>query len=260
MLAMLLASALTGGRSGTASAPPLRVCADPNNLPFSNRRREGLENALAPLVAAELGRPLAYVWVPQRRGFVRGTLDAGACDVMIEVPAHFDRVLATGPYYRSSYVFVSRADRGLDLRSFDDPRLRTLRIGVQVVGDDYANTPPVGELARRGIVDNVVGYSVYGDYATPNPPARIVDAVAAGAIDVAVVWGPLAGFFAGREPAKLAVTVPVEAREGASLAFDVAMGVRRGDEPLRDALDGAIRRRRAEIDAILARFGVPRLR
>jgi mxaJ protein len=239
----------------------LRVCADPNNLPFSNLHGDGLENALATLVARDLGADVAYTWQPQRRGFVRNTLAAGLCDVMMSVPTSFERVLVTAPYYRSTYVFVSRKDRALDVRSFDDPALRGLRIGVQVIGDDYANPPPLTALARRGIVTNVVGYSVYGNYAQPNPPARIIDGVARGDVDVAIAWGPLAGYFATREPVPL-VLVPVTPQVDLPflpLVFDMSMGVRRGDTALRDDLDRVIERRRTEIAGVLRDFGVPRV-
>src|SRR4051812_19512018 len=129
----------------------LRVCADPNNLPFSNRKGEGLENAVAQVIARDLGAELSYTWLPQRRGVVRNTMAAGKCDVMMEGPAGYPRTLATRPWYRSTYVFVSRDDRGLQVRSFDDPVLRSLKIGVQVVGDDYANTPPAHALGKRGL-------------------------------------------------------------------------------------------------------------
>ncbi|RIL07975.1 MAG: quinoprotein dehydrogenase-associated putative ABC transporter substrate-binding protein [Proteobacteria bacterium] len=241
-------------------ARTLRVCADPNNMPFSNERREGMENALAELVARELGATVEYTWLPQRRGFVRNTLGAQLCDVMMSAPTSFERVLTTAPYYRSTYVFVQRAGAE-PIRSFDDPALRTLRVAVQLVGDDGWNTPPAHALAKRGIVANVRGYTLYGDYAQPDPPARIVDAVARGDVDVAVAWGPLAGWFATREPVPLALT-PVSPQIDLPFlpfVFDIAMGVRRGDERLRDELDGVIERRRAEIDALLARYGVPRV-
>jgi mxaJ protein len=249
----------------TAGEPPakrvLRVCADPNNLPFSNTAGEGLENALAALVARELDATVAYTWQAQRRGFVRSTLGAGVCDVMMEAPSSFERVLPTAPLYRSTYVFVVRRDGGPSVRSFDDPVLRRVRVGVQLVGDDYTNTPPAHALARRGIVENVRGYTVFGNYGEPNPPARIVDAVARGDVDVAVVWGPLAGYFATREPVALDL-VPVSPQIDLPFlpfVFDVSMGVRRDDTALRDELDGVIRRRRSEIDAILRTFGVPRV-
>jgi mxaJ protein len=238
----------------------LRICADPNNLPFSNAREEGFENRLAELLAREMGRRVAYTWWAQRRGYVRNTLDAGACDVLLGVPATFDRALRTRPYYRSSYVFVTRADDALGIRSLDDPALRRLRVGVQLIGDDYTNTPPAHALARRGIVENVRGYSVVGDYAEPNPPARIIDALAEGEIDVAIAWGPLAGYFAERERSALAIAPVSPASDaGLPMTFDISVGVRRGETALRDTLDAILERRREEIDRILAEYRVPRV-
>jgi mxaJ protein len=257
----VVAVALAVARHAAASRPVLRVCADPNNLPFSNAAGQGFENRIAALLARDLGADVRYTWWAQRRGFVRNTLGAGECDVLLGAPAGFERVLTTAPYYRSSYVFVWRRDRGLDVRSFDDPALRRLRIGVQMVGADYANTPPAHALARRGIVDNVVGFTLYGDYSEPDPPARILDAVASGAIDVAVVWGPLAGFFARRTAVPLAVVPvwPAIDAPGLPLQYDIAMGVRRGNTALRARLDDSIARHRREIDAILDAYGVPRV-
>ncbi len=205
-----------------------------------------------------MGRTVAYTWWAQRRGFVRNTLSAQSCDVIIGVPAGYDPVLTTKPYYRSTYAFVWRADRALGIRSFDDPRLKTMRVGVPVVGDDYAATPPAEALLRRGIVQNVVGFSVYGDYREPNPPARLIDAVANGDIDVAIAWGPLAGYFARGTDLEV-VPIDPDAEPEVRLAFAIAMGVRRSDKALRDTLDGILVRRRPEIEAILDRYGVPRL-
>jgi mxaJ protein len=235
---------------------PLRVCADPNNLPFSNQRGEGLENRLAELIARELKTSVSYRWWPQRRGFIRNTLAAGQCDVVMGVPSDLPSVLTTCPYYRSRYVFVSRADRNIVVRSFDDPRLRRLRIGVQVVGDG-ANTPPMDAFARRGITKNLVGYTVFGDYAQPNPPARIVEAVSRGDVDVAVVWGPLAGFFADKYAVPLTLSpVPDDGR--LPFEFAISLAVRKGDEARRAALDRLLVSRRAEIENILDQYHVPR--
>jgi mxaJ protein len=239
----------------------LRVCADPNNLPFSNDRQQGFENKIAELVARDLNAKLTYVWWAQRRGFVRNTLNQNECDVLIGVPSSFERTRTTTPYYRSTYVFVTRSDRHLRIGSFDDPQLKRLRIGVQLIGDDATNTPPAHALSKRGIISNVRGYSVYSDYRQPNPPARLIDAVARGDVDVGVAWGPLAGYFADREPARLSIT-PVSPQIDLPFlpfVFDISMGVRRGNDTLRDELNGVITRRRAEIDRILAAYGVPRL-
>jgi mxaJ protein len=247
---------------GAAWAPaPLRFCADPNNIPFSNRQREGFENRIAELVGRELGRPVAYTWWAQRRGFVRETLAAGSCDVIVGVPNHFDRTATTLPYYASTYVFVSRSDRGLDISSFDDERLRRLTIGVQLVGDDGANTPPVHALGRRGIVGNVRGYSVFGNYAEPNPPARIIDAVVNGDVDVAIAWGPMAGYFAKHAPVplRLHAVEPTPDVRFLPFTFEISMGVRRADTTLRGELNRVIERRRHDIDRILADYGVPRV-
>lgn len=242
-----------------STARQLRVCADPNNLPFSNEQGEGFENRLAEIVAEDLGATVQYTWWAQRRGFVRNTLRAESCDVVMGVPSDYDLVLATRPYYRSTYVFVSRRDRALPIRTFDDEALRSLRVGVHVIGDDYANPPPAHALASRGIVTNVVGYSIFGDYSQPNPPARLIEAVARGEVDVAVVWGPLAGYFATRQDVPLTLT-PVQPevdRPGLPFVFDIALGVRRGDTALRDELDAILVRRAADVDALLREFGVP---
>jgi mxaJ protein len=247
------------------AAPPatkrvLRVTSDPNNLPFSNDKREGFENKIAELIAKELGADLQYSWRAQRRGFFRETLKENRADLVVGVPAHFDMALTTAPYYRSSYVFVYRKDRNLRLHSLDDPALHQLKIGVQMIGNDETNTPPAHALAHRGIVDNVVGYTLYGDYRDPNPPARIVDAVVRGDIDVAVVWGPLAGYFAKQAPVSLEV-VPVSPPADPNLpfTFSIAIGVRKGDKPLHDEIDAILQRKSKAIDAILDEYGVPRV-
>jgi mxaJ protein len=236
----------------------LRVCADPNALPYSNARGEGFEIAIARVLARELRRPLQLVYVPLRRGFVRNTLGADRCDALMGVPSELERVLATRPYYRSTYVFASRRDRGLSVSSLDDPALKKLRVGVELVGDDGANPPAAHALAARGIVDNVVGFTVYGDYRDPAPAAEIVRALQRGALDLAIVWGPRAGFFGRRGPPLRIAPVAPSRDRGLPFAFDVSVGVRRGDRALRDALDGALARRRSEIGRILDAYGVPR--
>ncbi|MFL5296660.1 MAG: substrate-binding domain-containing protein [Phenylobacterium sp.] len=238
---------------------PLRVCADPNNLPFSNRAGEGFENRLVQMIASDLHRPVRYVWWAQRRGYVRNTLKDRRCDLWPGVASSVDMLATTRPYYRSTYVFVTRADRGLDIRSFDDPRLRTVTVGVQMIGDDAANTPPAHALARRGIIGNVRGFMLYGDYARPNPPAAIVEAVDRGDIDVAVVWGPLAGYFAARarHPLRLAPVQPWLDGPQWPMAFDVSMGVRRDDRRLQRALDVELDRLKSKVDALLAAYHVP---
>ncbi|HEX8640600.1 MAG TPA: substrate-binding domain-containing protein [Allosphingosinicella sp.] len=245
--------------SCTEAPRVLRVCVDPNNLPFSNRAGQGFENRLAELVARELGASLTYTWWAQRRGNVRETLNAGLCDLIPGVGAGLEMLATTRPYYNSTYVAVTRADRNLAIESFDDPRLRNLRIGVQMIGDDFSNTPPSHALARRGLVSNVRGFMVYGDYARPAPQADIVAAVASGAIDVAYVWGPVAGYFARRQSVPLRLTpAPGEDRvSGFPMAFAVAMGVRRRDRELKVEVERVLERRSDEVARILHAYGVP---
>lgn len=240
-----------------ASPPALRVCAEPDNLPYSRTDRSGFENRIAQLLAEDLRLPLRYEWLPDRRGFVRKTIGANACDVIIGVPVGDERVLTTRPYYRSSYVFVQRAAKARALESFDDTRLPALRIGVQLVGDDLAATPPGHALARHGAVRNVVGFTLFGN----GPPAeRMVAAVARGELDAAVVWGPQAGYFAARAAPSLALTAAAPPADlELPFAFSIAMGVRKGDRAMKAQLDDFLLRRADEIGRILDDYAVPRL-
>jgi mxaJ protein len=227
-----------------AGRPVLRVCADPDNLPYSNQRGEGFENRLADLVARELGATVAYTWMPQQRGFVRNTLNAGECDVMMNVPSTLEMVAATRPYYRGTYVFVTRPP---GIRSFDDPRLAKMRIGLQMVGDDY--TPPAYALAARGLSANVVGFR-------SQEPARIVEAVQSGQVDTAIVWGPLAGYYASPD-LEIAPVSPAAFRE-MPFTFDMSMGVRKSDSELRVRLDGVIAAQCGAIQKLLDEYRIPR--
>ncbi|MEN3346862.1 MAG: mxaJ protein, partial [Bradyrhizobium sp.] len=225
--------------AAAASDRELRVCADPNNLPFSNKAEAGFENRLAAMVAEHFGQQVTYTWWAQRRGFIRNTLKAGRCDIVMGVPSGYDLVETTKPYYRSSYVFVTRQDRHLDLSSLLDPRLHHLVIGVHLIGDDGNNPPPAQALGDQGIVDNVRGYSIYGDYRQADPPARLIEAVESGSLDVAAAWGPLGGYFAQHSPVPLTVT-PIRDYERFApqqFRFAIAMGVRKGDDALRDRLN-----------------------
>lgn len=239
----------------------LRVCADPNNLPFSNRLQEGFENKIADLIARELKVKVEYTWWAQRRGFVRNTLKSGSCDLIVGMPSSMELALTTTPYYRSTYTFVFRKNSHLNLHSFDDELLKHVQIGVQLIGDDFANTPPAHALTNRHIVQNVKGYSVYGDYNQANPPARIVEAVAKREIDVAVVWGPQAGYFAKRQGVPLEV-VPVLPRIDLPylpFVYDISMGVRREDTAFKEQLEKIITRKAREIGSILDKYNVPRV-
>lgn len=262
VVALLFAAAWPaahGTPAGRATAKPLRVCADPDNLPFSNRAGQGFENRLAEMIAGELGTRVQYAWSGDHRHFLKVTLDAGRCDVVMGIPAQSDRVLTTRPYYRSTYALVYRANAGYDLRSLDDPRLRKLTVGVRAIGDDYNDLPAGSVLAHRGIVRNVVTYNIFSKQGRMNPPARLIDAVADGAIDVAIAWGPLAGYFARRQPVALAVVPLTPTHTILPLEFSISLGVRKNDGALRAKLDAVLERRRADIHALLARYGVPLL-
>jgi len=258
-IALLAAGCAREGMSAPAAAPSrvLRVCADPNNLPYSNERLEGFENRIAALIGKRLGASIEYTWWAQRRGFVRNTLRAGMCDVVMGLPSATEQAATTVPYYRSSYVFVTRQGT-LQPGSFDDPILRTATIGVHIIGDDFSNSPPAHALTRRGFVNNVRGYSVYGDYNSPNPPAALITAVSMGEVDVAVAWGPLAGYFArySAVPLQLAAVSPEE-EPPYPFVFDMSMAVARSNRALRDELNGVIAANQAAIDAILRDFSVP---
>jgi quinoprotein dehydrogenase-associated probable ABC transporter substrate-binding protein len=239
--------------AANVGASELRVCAEPDNLPFSSENQSGFENRIARLMASELGAEVRYVWTSQRRAFVRKTFGEGLCDVWMGVPAGFERLLTTKPYYRSTYVFVYR-DRPLE--SFQDEDIRSLRIGVQLPGDDLAATPAGHALAARGAVRNVVGFPVYGERPVGE---RVVEAIAAGKLDAAVVWGPAAGFFARAK--QLHVSAAKAPAELASLpfAFSISIGVRKGESELRDRLDTALVARKEDIDTILDEYAVPRV-
>jgi len=251
----------TAAAGAAAHADPtvLRISADPNNLPFTNDKQEGFENRIAELVARDLGLKLEYKWRAQRRGFFRSALTERECDLVLGAPKGFDRALTTRPYYRSSYAFVSRKDRELNIRSLTDPRLAKLRIGVPIAGDDGVNPPPAHALAHLGIIDNVVGFTLYGNYEKPNPPAEVVKAAAEGTIDVAICWGPLAGYFASRQPVEMEV-IPVPDDESFAplrFSYSIAMGVRKGNTKLRDKIDTVLARRADEIQTILRDYHVP---
>lgn len=257
LLAAALGLALTGSRTRQQDKV-LKVCSDPYNLPFSNEQREGFENKIAQLVARDLGDSLAHYWWPHRRGFVRNSIRAGYCDLLIGVPKGFDLVLTTNPYYRSTYYVVTRQDRHLDVRSLDDTVLRHLKIGVNMIGYDYTNTPPAQALSAHGIVGNLVGF---GSFFTDkgDQPGDIVDAVAKGDVDLAIVWGPMAGYFAKRQPVPLTLVALPDSDpvSGMPFAFDIAMGVRRGEKAFAARIDSVITHRHAEIVGILRDYNVP---
>ena len=237
----------------------LRVCGDPNNMPFSNEKLAGIENQIAALVAQDLGWKVEYVWWPHQRGLVKRVLNTERCDVLVGIPKGYDLVRWTKPYYRTGYVIAYQKDRvAQGIRSLDDPLLNTLRVGVQV------NTPPHVALGQRGIVgDNVVAYQLMFDSnAHPEDyPGKEVEDLIAGRIDVALVWGPIAGYFQKKKGAASLVIVPIDDPKdgGTPFAFDISMGVRKGDTELKARLESVLDRKHDEIKAILDDFGVPLL-
>lgn len=233
---------------------PLRVCGDPNNLPFSNKQSEGFENKIAEVIAKELRIELTYFWWPHQQGLVRRALRPGLCDVMISIPQGWDRVLWTKPYYRSAYAFVYRKDRGFHISSLDDPILKRLKIGV------YINSPPMEALANRDIRTNVVGYSLFYDSGNERPDKIIQDLIA-GEIDVVLDWGPMAGYFAKRldGSSPLDVVLLQGGEPGIPFTFEFSMGVKEGNTALKAELEQAISKRHAEIRKILEEYGVPLL-
>jgi quinoprotein dehydrogenase-associated probable ABC transporter substrate-binding protein len=256
---LALAAALAALLTGSCGQRHLTACADPNNLPFSNRAGQGFENKLAQMIAADLHAKLDYVWWAQRRGYVRNTLNEAKCDFWPGIGSNVEMVATSRPYYRSTYMFVTRASDHLKGLTLDDPRLRRLRLGVQMIGDDASNTPPAQVLARRGIIANVRGYMLYGDYAKPNPPAEIIRAVERGDVDVAFVWGPLAGFFAAGSPVPLRLepVTPWLADQQWPMQYDISVGVQKSDGKLLKQVDRVLAARAGDIQKLLAAYHVP---
>ncbi len=242
--------------SAVAQQATLRVCADPNNLPFSNQQGQGFENKLAELIAANMNARLQYTWWSERKSFAKKSFDANACDVVLGVPTGLPDVLTTRPYYRSTYVFVSRQDRNLQPTSLTDPHLKDLRIGMHVVGDDFA--PPAFALAHQGISQNIVGFSLFGQYGEANPPRKLIDAVENGAVDIAIVWGPFAGFFAQDAKLPLVITpVTPAVFLGIPFTYDISAGVRTGNDALKEQLERILQSQSAAVRQILTTYGVP---
>jgi mxaJ protein len=235
----------------------IRVCADPDNMPLSNQKGEGFEQKLAELIAKEWNAKIEYAWWPVRRGFFARALNGRYCDLAVEAPPALDIASVTRPYFRSGYVFVTRKDSGLDIKSLADPRLKKLRIGVNLLNSDAENTPPAMALSRYGVVGNLRGYSTF--YTDTERPEDIVNDVAKKKIDVAIVWGPLAGYFAKQSSVPLSLH-PLAERDSLSdlpFRFDIGMAVRRKDRALRDSLQKVLDRKGPEIQAILKEYGVP---
>jgi quinoprotein dehydrogenase-associated probable ABC transporter substrate-binding protein len=232
----------------------LRVCADPHLLPFSNEKGEGFENKIVELLAQRLDRKLAYTWYPQSVGFVRNTLGAHRCDVIPGFPQGDELVQSTNPYYRTAHAVVVRPGDGLDdLDTLADPRLKTKRIGI------VAGTPPATYLAVNGLMDRAKPYPLVIDTRVDSSAAAMMGDLASHEIDVAILWGPMAGYYAKLANPPMHVTLLTKDSGGPPLAYRIAMGVRPTDQNWKRLLNRLIAENRAEINRLLIGFGVPLL-
>lgn len=233
----------------------LRVCADPNSLPFSNQAEEGFENALAELVAEKLGRKgVQYTWYPMATGFVRKTLGEHRCDVIMGYPQGDELVQNTNAYYRTSYVLVYRKGGDLDgVESLDDPRLKDKKIGV------IAGTPPATNLAINGLLGHAKPYQLMVDTRIDNPSLQMVKHIREGIIDAGLLWGPVGGYYALHGEPKLTVVPLVHEKKGSRMIYRITMGVRATDQNWKRELNRVIRENEKEIHAVLLKFGVPLL-
>jgi len=232
----------------------LRVCADPRNLPFSNEKGEGFENKLAEMLAEKLGKRLAYAFYPQATGFVRNTLGAHRCDVIMGFPQGDDLVQGTNPYYRTAYALVSKAGSGLeDVATIEDPRLKDKHIGI------VAGTPPATNMAVNGLMMNAKPYALVIDTRFDSSADAMIKDLQAGAIDVGILWGPMAGYYAKQANPPLHIVPLVKETTGPKLAYRIGMGVRGADQNWKRLLNRFIQENQPTINKMLIDFGVPLL-
>ena len=232
----------------------LRVCADPRNLPFSNEKGEGFENKLAEMLAEKLGKRLAYAFYPQATGFVRNTLGAHRCDVIMGFPQGDDLVQGTNPYYRTAYALVSKAGSGLeDVVTIEDPRLKDKHIGI------VAGTPPATNMAVNGLMMNAKPYALVIDTRFDSSADAMIKDLQAGAIDVGILWGPMAGYYAKEANPPLHITPLVKETSGPKLAYRIGMGVRAADQNWKRLLNRFIQENQGAINTLLIGYGVPLL-
>jgi quinoprotein dehydrogenase-associated probable ABC transporter substrate-binding protein len=232
----------------------LRVCADPRNMPFSTQAGEGFENKLAELFAQKLGKGLAYEWYPQATGFVRMTLLARRCDVVMGYPLGDDLVQPTNPYYRSAYALVFKPGTGLDgIEQLEDPRLKDKHIGI------IAATPPADNMAAAGLMGNAKPYPLVIDTRFESSTAAMIKDLKAGIIDVAALWGPIAGYYVKKAQTPLSIALLTKEKTGPSMTYRIVMGVRRSDQEWKRQLNTLISSNQKEIDHLLISYGVPLL-
>ncbi len=262
LLTVLMAS--VAAQDQPAQRAALRVCQDPNNLPFSNLRGEGIENRIADLFGKALGLPVTYYSFPQRLAFIRNTLkfklpgEDYPCDIVIGVPAGYDQVSVTQPYYRSTYALVFPKGKGMDqVKSAEDflkldaAKLASLRIGI------YDRSPASDWLSKHRLVEQGVPYQIMNADPQQYPGEIIEKDLASGKLDVAIVWGPIAGYFAQRIKTPALAVVPLRSEPGVKFDYQMAMGVRYGEREWKQQIEGLIESKRPEIQAILKEYGVP---
>jgi quinoprotein dehydrogenase-associated probable ABC transporter substrate-binding protein len=232
----------------------LRVCADPSNLPFSNDKGEGFENRIAELLAEKLHKTLAYAWYPQATGFVRNTLGAHRCDLIPGFPQGDELVQSTNPYYRTAYALVIKPNSGLDdLNTLSDPRLKDKRVGI------VAGTPPATYLAAAGLMRKAKPYPLVVDTRVDSSAVAMLRDLASGEIDIGVLWGPMAGYYAKQAGPPMRVKLLLKESGGPPLVFRIGMGVRPTDQNWKRLLNRLIAENRADLNRLLIGFGVPLL-
>ena len=270
-IAALVLAATTASAAEPQTQPEpqktLRVCQDPNNLPFSNRALEGFENKIAALLATELGWKVEYTWYPQRMGFIRNTLrakedgsDTFKCDLVTGVAAGFDMGATTRSYYRSTYAMAYVKGKGLDgvrtledLKNLDPGQRAKLRLGV------FGGSPVTDWLLENGLITQMVSYQAQSGDADRYPGEMVEKDLAGGAIDVAFIWGPIAGYFAQQSKAVPIAAIPLQPHPGVKFDFEIAMATRFGEAAYKKRIDEAIEKKRPQINAILTQYGVPLL-
>jgi quinoprotein dehydrogenase-associated probable ABC transporter substrate-binding protein len=246
--------AVHGQRVDLVNRTALRVCADPANMPFSNDKGEGFENKIAEIVAGELKLPIEYTWFPQATGFIRQTLFAKRCDVVMGYAQGDELVLNTNPYYRSTYTLVHRRNSGLDgVDTLSDPRLKSKRIGV------VAGTPPSTIMAQLGLIHDAKPYPLVVDRRYESPAERMIGDIESGDIDAGILWGPIAGYFAPKAGGELAVVPLLKETGGTRMAYRITAGVRNLEDDWKRQLNVLLAKRQRDIDAVLLQFGVPLL-
>ena len=253
LLALAATAPARGASSEVQDESALRVCADPANLPYSNEKGEGFENKIAEMFAKDLGRPVAYTFVPQVIGFVRNTLRARNCDVVIGTVAGDDLVLNTNPYYRSSYVMMYRADGSISAKDLDDPQLKSKRIGA------VARTPPIDLLLRHGLIDQLQHYHLMVDTRHEQPARTLVHDIATGGVDVGLLWGPIAGYFAKQEQVRLVMVPLGNEPDMPRMDYRITMGIRPDEVDWKHRIEQFLRDHRQDIQTLLLSYGIPLL-